>query len=66
MYGEDIVSLNKLALKVKNAMTTNAGTFPGTAAQVATLGTDQAMFATYIANAKGNLPLKTRETNKRL
>ncbi len=48
------ISLNKLAQKVKNAMTLNASTFPGTAAQVATLGTDQTTFAGYIANAKGN------------
>jgi hypothetical protein len=48
------VSLNKLALKVKNALILNASTFPGTATLVATLGTDQANFATYIAGAKGN------------
>jgi len=55
------ISLSKLALKVKNALTSNAGTFPGTAAQVTALGTDQALFASYIANAKGN----TVVTNQR-
>jgi len=55
------VKLNKLALKVKNAMLLNAATFPGTAALVTQLGTDQGNFATYIANSKGN----TTVTNQR-
>ena len=54
------VNLNKLALKVKNAMTLNATTFPGTAALVTQLGTDQATFAGYIANAKGNTTVKNQ------
>ncbi len=55
-----VVKLNKLALKVKNSMTTNASTFPGTAALVTTLSNDQALFATYIANAKGNTTVKNQ------
>ncbi len=55
-----VVKLNKLALKVKNAMTLNASTFPGTAALVTTLNNDQALFATYIANAKGNTTVKNQ------
>ena len=55
-----IISLNKLAIKVKTAMTTNASTFPGTAPLVATLNTDQAVFAGYIANAKGNSTIKNQ------
>ena len=48
------VKLNKLALKVKNAMILNAATFSGTSALVTQLGTDQATFAGYVSNAKGN------------
>lgn len=55
-----VVKLNKLALKVKNDMTANAGTFPGTTALVTTLSNNQALLATYIANAKGNTTVKNQ------
>lgn len=58
------VKLNKLALKVKNAMTLNASTFPGTAALVTTLGTDQGLFATYIAGAKGNTTIANQRNEQ--
>ena len=60
------VSLSKLALKVKNALTTNASTFPGTAAQVTTLGTDQALFAIYVAGAKGNTTITNQRNEQAL
>ena len=55
-----VVGLNKLAIKVKNAMVANASTFPGTAALVTTLTTDQGLLSTYIAGAKGNTTVKNQ------
>lgn len=58
-----IVALNKLAIKVKAAMTLNATTFPGTAAAVTTLNTDQTLFNTLIGTAKGNTVI-TKQRNE--
>ena len=43
---------------VKAGMTTNASSFPGTAAAVAALGTDLTQLGTYIGTARGNSVIK--------
>jgi hypothetical protein len=58
------VKLNKKAIKVKIAMNTNAGFFPGTAADVAQLDTDQTLFDTLIGGAKGNTTIKAQRNEQ--
>ena len=60
------VKLNKKALQVKKGMTDNAATFPGTAVDVTKLSDDQALYATYIAGAKGNTVVKAQRNSMAL
>ena len=61
--GTAYIKLNERAIKVKNNMITNAGVFPDAAADLALLKTEQELFGTLIADAKGNsLVKKQRNT----
>jgi hypothetical protein len=54
------VKLSKRALRVYNNMTANSAIFPGTSADVTQLGTDQVLYASYIADAKGDDKVKAQ------
>ena len=53
-------------MKVIKSMTDNAATFPGTAADVTKLSNNQALYAIYIAGAKGNSEVKAQRDSMAL